>query len=111
MTRLDANNDGCISREDYEVMSEKLAEYSGMTKKQTESSYKEFMKIADALGFKPGVKIPIETAAQQASEVVFSTPLDKLRALFYMINTIMLFDVIVTNKDGHISLKEFEVYM
>ena len=110
MTRLDTNNDGCISREDYEVMSEKLAEYSGMTKEQTESSYKEFMKIADALGFKPGVNIPIETAAQQASEVVFSTPVDKMKALLYDQHN-MFFDVIDTNKDGHISLKEFEVYM
>ena len=47
MSRLDINKDGYISHEDFELMGEKLAEHSGMTKEQAESTTREFLKVAD----------------------------------------------------------------
>ena len=70
MSRLDINKDGYMSREDFELMGRKLAEYSEMTKEQAESCHKAFMKVADALSLKPGVKIPLEVASQQASKMI-----------------------------------------
>ena len=109
MTRLDINNDGCISREDFELMSKRLSQHSGMTKEQAESTYDEFMKIADALTFKPGVKVPLEEAAQQSSKAILSLALEEKQALLYHQHN-MLFDIIDTNKDGHISLEGYKVY-
>ena len=109
MTKLDVNKDSCISRKDFELMSKRLSEHSRMTKEQAESAYKEFMKVADALKFKPGVKISIEEAAQQASKALLATPLEENRVLLYGQHNI-LFDIIDTNKDGHISVGEYKVY-
>ena len=109
MTRLDINKDGYISREDYELMGKKLAELSGMTKEQADSTVKEFLKVADALNLKPGVKVPLEQAAKQASEAILSlSRSEKKHSLDGSHN--MLFDAIDTNKDGHISVKELKVY-
>ena len=104
MMRLDYNEDGYISREDYDLMGRKLAEYSEMTDKQAQSTYKEFMKIADALNLKPGLRIPLEMATQNACKSILSMAPDERKAHN------LLFNAIDTNKDGHISLEEFKVY-
>ena len=103
MSKLDTKMPGYLSREDYELMGRKLAEYGGMTKEQAESCYKEFMKVADALSLKPGVKIPLEVASQQASKMNLSNACDDC------VHS-MVFDVIDSNKDGYICLEEFKVY-
>ena len=109
MTRLDINKDGHISRDDFELMGERLAEYSGMTKEQAEETKKEFIKIGDKLNLKPGVKIPLEEAAKKASESLLSMSPAERKAIIHDGHN-MLFDAIDTNKDGHISVKEFKVY-
>lgn len=110
MSRLDATKDGNISREDYKLMSKRLAELSGMTKEQADSTCKEFMKVADAFNLKPGVKIPVNEAARQANEAVLSMPPDEHKALVHATHG-MLFDIIDTNKNGTICDKEFKVYL
>ena len=63
--KLDANKDGYISHEDYELMSNRLAaETGGMTKEQVDATYKGFIHAADAIGLKQGVKIPVEEGCQ-----------------------------------------------
>ena len=109
MTRLDVNKDGHISYEDYKLMGKKLAEYSGITGEQAEAITKEFLKVADAFNMKPGVKIPLEEAAKKASESLLSMSSEERKVLLNDTHN-MLFDAIDTNKDGHISVKEFEVY-
>ena len=110
MSRLDVTKDGYISRDDYKLISKRLAELSGMTKEQAESTCKEFMKAADAFGLKPGVKISVDEAARQANKVVLSWPPEELKALVHATHG-MLFDIIDTNKNGTVSQKEFKVYM
>ena len=110
LTRLDINKDGYISREDYELMGKKLAEYSGMTGEQAEATTKEFLKVADAINLKTGVKIPLEEAAKKASESFLSMSSEEGKALVNDTHN-LLFDAIDTNKDGHISVKEFKVYL
>jgi Ca2+-binding EF-hand superfamily protein len=112
MFRLDINKDGFISREDFELMGIKLAEHSGMTGEQAEAAKEQFLKIADrGLNLKPGVVTPLEEVAEKASESLLTSTTAK------EMNTIMndthnlLFDVLDTNKDGHISLSEFKVYL
>lgn len=108
--RLDFDEDGYLSRRDFELMSRKLAEYSEMTElEQTESLYEEFMKVADLLNLKPGVKMPVEEAAQQTSEVILSMTHDKQSMLIHNYYEYM-FNLIDTDKDGRISLDKFKVY-
>ena len=110
MKRLDINEDGHISREDFELMGKKLAEHSGMTEEQAETSIKEFLKVADMINLKPGVKTPLEEAAKNANEWYLSMPPEKKLALVNGVHN-LLFDAIDTNKDGHISMEEFKVYL
>ena len=67
------------------------------------------MKVADAFDLKPGVKIPLEEAAKKASETILSMSPAKRKASIKVGHN-LLFDAIDTNKDGHISMKEFKVY-
>lgn len=107
--RMDINKDGFISREDYELMSKRFAEYSRMTEQEAEDTYTEFMKIADALNFKPGIKIPLELAARQITDQALTMSAEQRKVLLYDQHN-MLFDIFDTNKDGHISQQEFKVY-
>ena len=109
MSRLDYNLDGYISREDYELMSKKFVEYSELTEDQVEQTLHKFMKIADLLGLKPGVKIPIEEAAQQASKVLLSRISEQRKVIVHDSHN-LLFDVLDTKNSGCISLDEFKVY-
>ena len=110
MSRLDATKDGYISRDDYALISKRLAELSGMTKEQAESTCKDFMKVADAFGLKPGVKISVDEAARHANKVVISMPPEEHKALVHATHG-MLFDIIDTNKNGTVSPKEFMIYL
>ena len=109
MMRLDFNEDGYISREDCELMSNKLAEYSEMSEQEAESTYKDFMKVADALNLKQGVRIPAEQAAHNASEAILAMTPEEQRLMIHK-NYKLLFNLIDTNNDGHISLEEFKVW-
>jgi Ca2+-binding EF-hand superfamily protein len=111
MARLDINKDGYISREDFELMGKKLAEHSRMTEEETEATIREFLKVADMLNLKPGVKKTLKEAAKKANESYCSTmsPTDKISLVNGVHN--VLFDAIDTNKDGHISIEEFKVYL
>jgi Ca2+-binding EF-hand superfamily protein len=111
MFRLDINKDGFISREDYELMGIKLAELSGMTGEQAEAAKKQFLKVADMVNVKPGVKTPLEEAAKKASESLLVTMTAKERSALINDTHNLVFDAIDTNKDGHISLSEFKVYL
>ena len=109
MSTLDINKDGYISCEDYELMGKKLAEHSQMTEEQAEATKKEFAKFAEMLNLKPGEKIPVDEAAKRVSEIILaSTPAFNKAAFDKSHN--MLFDVIDTNKNGQISVKEFKEY-
>ena len=109
MSRLDFNEDGYISREDYKLMSMKLAEYSEMTDEQAESMYEEFMKVADALNLKSKARIPVQQAAQRVSEAILSMSREERTSMVHGTHG-PLFDVIDTDKDGRISMEEFKVY-
>lgn len=109
LRRMDYNEDGYISREDYDLMGRKLAEYSEMTDEQAGLVHKEFMKIADALNLKPGLRIPLEKAAKKASKSILSMSPEERKAMVHNSHN-LLFDAIDTNKDGHICLEEFKVY-
>ena len=111
MSRLDINKDGYISHEDFELMGRKLAEHSGMTEEQAQATTREFLKVADMINLKPGVKKPLEEAAKRANESYCS--LMSSDEKISLVNGVhdMLFDAIDTNKDGHISVEEFKVYL
>ena len=110
MASMDINKDGHISREDFELMGKKLAEHSGMTEEQAEATTREFLKVADMINLKPGVKTPLEDAAKKANESYLSMSLKEKIALVNGTHN-LLFDAVDTNKDGHISMEEFKVYL
>lgn len=109
MTRFDADKNGHISREDFELMAKKLAEYGKMSKEQAESAREAFVKVADEFGLKPGVKIPLEEAALKASKLLLARTPEQQKTDLYPTNN-KLFDVLDTNKDDYISKEEFKVY-
>lgn len=107
---MDVNKNGVISREDFEVMGKRLAECSSMTKRQAESICMEFAKLADALHFEPGIKVPLTEAAQQVSKAyLIKTPAER-KAIVHRTHK-MLFDILDSNDDGYISLEEFKAYI
>ena len=108
--RLDMNNDGFISREDYELMASKLIEHGKMGKEHAESTRKAFTTVADHFDLKPGIKIPVEEAAQKASSNLLSIAAEKKQDSIRTTTHDELFDALDLNKDGHISLEEFKVY-
>ena len=106
MQRMDINHDGYISREDFELMAKRLVEYSGeITEEKSEAIFKTFAKVADLMGLKSGVKIPLEEAATVASDVLLSPTGEKPSGVHDM-----LFDCIDTNSNGTISINEYKVY-
>ena len=59
---------GTFLAKDFEIMGKKLAEHSGMTEEQAQATTREFLKVADMINLKPGVKKPLEEAAKRANE-------------------------------------------
>ena len=108
-TRIDLNHDGFISREDYEIMATKVQECGKLNAEDAESTRNAFMTVADALGLKPGVKIPVEEAAKKANRE-FSVIAQEKQLAFLKETHNPIFDAVDLNKDGHISLDEFKVY-
>ena len=107
--RFDVNKDGYISREDVELMSERLKEYGNLTMEQVERAHQGFMKYAEIFDLKPGAKIPLDEMSQKSSKAILSMSADERKSMFHSTHD-TLFDVIDLNKDGHISLKEFKVH-
>jgi Ca2+-binding EF-hand superfamily protein len=104
LQRLDINQDGYISREDFELMGKRLIEYSSdITKEKSETILATFATIPDLIGLKPGVKIPLEEMAKIGSDTLLSGK--KPPGVHDM-----LFDCIDTNNNGTISIEEYKVY-
>lgn len=80
-----------------------------MTEEQYIATYKAFMRMADATGLEPGVKLPVDVAAKQNSETILSMTPEQQKAALYSVYD-LLFDMINASKDGYISMKEFKVY-
>jgi hypothetical protein len=94
------NHDGYLSREDFELVAKRLVENaSGITKEKTEEIHAAFLSIADLIGLKPGVKIPLDEAAKIGSDRYLSPTSKKPTA-----HHDLLFNCIDTNSDGHISI-------
>ena len=53
-SRLDVDNDGFVSREDYELIAKKVIEFSNATGDKAEQCYKTYMDVADFLRFTLG---------------------------------------------------------
>jgi Ca2+-binding EF-hand superfamily protein len=107
--RTDVNQDGVLSREDFELIVTRMTEYGKLTKEQSESVHTLSMKMADASGLKPGVKIPVELAAQKNSEKLLSLTPEQQKGVVQSFQGV-LFDTINTSKSGYISVEEFKVY-
>lgn len=106
MQRLDVNDDGNISNDDFDLMAKRLVESTPeITKQKSENIFAKFSMLSDLMGLEPGVKIPLEEAAKLASDILLSSTGQKPSG-FHDI----LFDCIDTNSNGVISLEEFKVY-
>ncbi len=107
--RLDITKDGFISREDYEIMSKRLSEYSNLNEEQTKKIHKFIQVISDSIT--GDAKIPVEEYAMKISQAILGeTDYEKKRS-FLETSHGNIFDVINTNGDGRISVEEFKVYL
>ncbi|CAB4028822.1 sarcoplasmic calcium-binding [Paramuricea clavata] len=104
IARLDINNDGYITTEDFEVN-----ELSKATGEQAESCHNAFVFAAEMLGYTRGVKTSREDAVKNTSERMLAVPWEEQKTMCYTAHN-HIFDAIDTNRDGHISLEEFKVY-
>ncbi len=110
VARLDANQNGVVSREDFEVMSSRLSKYSNLSDEQTKKVHVGFMKIADVIGLKDGGEFEVKAYACTLSDVLLSkTPEEAKEMVQYSHSPV--FDVIDTNSNGQISVEEFKVYL
>uniref|UniRef100_UPI0037550875 EF-hand domain-containing protein n=1 Tax=Salmonella sp. s51933 TaxID=3160127 RepID=UPI0037550875 len=109
MLRVDVIGDGYLTREDYEEMGIRMAEISKMTEQQAKKTRKEFLRVADQMGIKSGVKISVEEAAVKASDSLLAmTPEEKVKSVT---ECAIMYDVIDTDNDGYISLPEFKAFL
>ena len=108
--RLDINKDGFISREDYEIMSKRLTEYSKVTEEQAKKICDAVLVIADSIKLTGDTKYPVEQFAAKISQAILGNTPEKNRGGLQNSHN-ALFDVIDTNGDGHISVEEFKVYL
>ena len=110
MTRMDINKDGFLSREDYELMAKQLAEYGGLTKKQTDSAFSGFMEVADSFNLVPGFKLPLQEAIQRSSKSLLSLPPEQRKDKVHDGVLGKMFDIIDTSKEGYLSLDEIKTF-
>ncbi|XP_064399153.1 luciferin-binding protein-like [Halichondria panicea] len=108
--RLDINKDGFISREDYEIMSKRLAEYSKVTEEQAKKIRDSVLAVADSIKLTGDTKYPVEQFAMKISQTILGNTGEKNQTDLHTSHN-ALFDVIDTNGDGHISVEEFKVYL
>ncbi len=106
VARLDVNKDGVVSREDFQLMSERLSEYSHLTEQKAKAVNEALMHVADRLHLTPGVKHSLKEMAQKISENMLSRSPALMRK-----SHDPLFDAIDTNGDGHISVEEYKIYL
>ena len=99
---MDVNKCGLFSCEDFEITRRWLADCGGLTKVQADLTSKQFLRIVDSLNVKPGEKIPLDEAMQQASEATFEITTCKYPKVMMCDIKHMLFDVIDINNDGRI---------
>ena len=108
-TRYDVDNDGYISRDDFELMAEKMNKLCNATGEQAESCHKSFMHVADVFGYKHGAKLARDEAAANMNEAMLKLPIEEQRAMCDNFHS-AIFDAVDSNGDGHISLEEYKVY-
>ena len=110
MARLDVDKDGVVSREDFELMSRRMSEYSKLSEDQAKRVRAGFLKIADLLHLKEGVQFPVGEYVPKLSDTLLSKSPDERKAMIQYGHS-PVFDVIDTNEDGRISVQEFKIYL
>ena len=108
--RLDINKDGFISREDYEIMSKRLSEYSNLTEEQAKKIHDSLLAVADSQKIIGDTKYSVEVYATKGSQGILQQPRERSLAFLHNSHN-ALFDGIDANGDGHISVEEFKVYL
>ena len=108
--RLDINKDGFISREDYEIMSKRLSEYSKVTEEQAKKIRDSLLAVADSIKLTGDAKYPVKEFAANVSLAILGSTRENMRTELHNSHN-ALFDVIDTNSDGHVSVEEFKVYL
>ena len=108
MKRIDVTGDGNVSREDYELIGIRLAKYGGMSKKKAEETRVAFLRVADQLGLHPGVRIPVEEAAVNASNSLLNMKGKEKEESLALCG--IMYDLIDADEDGYISLPEFKAF-
>ena len=110
VAKLDVNKDGTITREGYASVSQRMAELFSLTAEQAKSVREGYLKIADILELKEGVKVSIKEFAPKMSNILLSKSPAEKRAMIEYAHA-PVFNIIDTSKDGRISLEEFKVYL
>ena len=81
LTRMDVDKDGYISKEDFELMAERMNKLGNATAEQAASCHQSLMQVANFFGYKHGEKLPREQAAEDMHEVMFKISFEEQRAL------------------------------
>nr|ABU41939.1 Ca2+-triggered coelenterazine-binding protein 3 [Renilla muelleri] len=109
MQRVDVTGDGFISREDYELIAVRIAKIAKLSAEKAEETRQEFLRVADQLGLAPGVRISVEGAAVNATDSLLKMKGEE--KAMAVIQSLIMYDCIDTDKDGYVSLPEFKAFL
>ena len=107
--RLNWIQDGA-SRESFEQVGKRLAQYSTHTEEQAMEFQKGLMKLADLIHLKEGDKFSVDEYLAQFSNTLLSKSSEESKAMIHHSHAPII-EIIDTDKDGLISVEEFKVYL
>ena len=98
-----------MSKEDFELMAEKMNKLGNATDEQAESCRQAFMHVAEVFGFAYGEKLPREEAVKNMNEVMLKLSWKEQRAMCDGFHN-PIFDAMDFDGDQSISLEEYKTY-
>ncbi len=110
VARLDVNKTGVITRENFKTASSRLLKYSNLTEEQAQNVHDGSMKVADLLDLKQDKQFENSAFAIKASDIHLSMTEEEAVGMIECGHG-AVYDAINTNNDGHISVKEFSIYL
>ncbi len=91
-------------------MSKRLSKYNNLTEEQTKKVHESFMQVADSTNLKKDRQFDCMEYVIKISDALLAKNPEEIDAMTHFGHG-PIYDIIDTNNDGHISVKEFTIYL